>query len=106
MRRGLGRGGRATEGADRVGGGLGCAADGVHRVCVCLSVQQSRFQAMSDAIIGKIDEMSSRIDDLEKSVAELMEQATQAAEEGASSGGGGEGGGGGGGGGGSDASSK
>jgi heat shock factor-binding protein 1 len=30
---------------------------------------------MSDSIIGRIDEMGSRIDDLEKSIAELMEQA-------------------------------
>ena len=30
---------------------------------------------MSDAIIGRIDEMGSRIDDLEKSIGELMEQA-------------------------------
>ncbi|RHY04191.1 hypothetical protein DYB37_000646 [Aphanomyces astaci] len=29
---------------------------------------------MSDAIIGRIDEMGSRIDDLEKSIGELMEQ--------------------------------
>ena len=30
---------------------------------------------MSDAIIGRIDEMGTRIDDLEKSIGELMEQA-------------------------------
>ena len=29
---------------------------------------------MSDAIIGRIDEMGSRIDELEKSIADLMEQ--------------------------------
>eukprot|EP00604_Paraphysomonas_vestita_P001912 CAMPEP_0174819244 /NCGR_PEP_ID=MMETSP1107-20130205/2362_1 /TAXON_ID=36770 /ORGANISM="Paraphysomonas vestita, Strain GFlagA" /LENGTH=46 /DNA_ID= /DNA_START= /DNA_END= /DNA_ORIENTATION= len=30
---------------------------------------------MSTTIIGRIDEMGSRIDDLERSIAELMEQA-------------------------------
>ena len=30
---------------------------------------------MSETIIGRIDEMGSRIDDLEKSIADLMEQA-------------------------------
>jgi hypothetical protein len=35
---------------------------------------QSRFQAMSDAVIGRIDEMGARIDDLEKSISQLMEQ--------------------------------
>ena len=36
---------------------------------------QTRFQQMSDTIIGRIDEMGTRIDDLEKSIADLMEQA-------------------------------
>lgn len=30
---------------------------------------------MSGSIIGRIDEMGNRIDDLEKSITELMEQA-------------------------------
>ena len=30
---------------------------------------------MSDAIIGRIDEMGNRIDDLEKSIGDLMTQA-------------------------------
>ena len=30
---------------------------------------------MSDGIIGKIDEMGSRIDDLEKSIGDIMQQA-------------------------------
>ena len=30
---------------------------------------------MSDSIIGRIDEMGSRIDDLEMSIAELMQEA-------------------------------
>ena len=37
--------------------------------------QQTRFQTMSDSIIGRIDEMGSRIDDLEKSIGELIQQA-------------------------------
>ncbi|OQR91717.1 hypothetical protein ACHHYP_04447 [Achlya hypogyna] len=37
---------------------------------------QSRFAQMSEAIIGRIDEMGSRIDDLEKSIGELMEQSS------------------------------
>jgi heat shock factor-binding protein 1 len=38
-------------------------------------VQQARFQAMSDAIIGRIDEMGGRIDELERSISDLMTQA-------------------------------
>jgi hypothetical protein len=34
--------------------------------------QQARFQAMSDAIITKIDEMGGRIDELERNISELM----------------------------------
>lgn len=37
-------------------------------------VQQSRFQNMSSSILEKIDDMGNRIDDLEKSIAELMQQ--------------------------------
>ena len=36
---------------------------------------QSRFQTMSDGIIGKIDDMGSRIDELEKSIGDIMQQA-------------------------------
>ena len=36
---------------------------------------QGRFQEMSDTIINRIDEMGARIDDLERSVGELMQQA-------------------------------
>jgi hypothetical protein len=39
------------------------------------SWQQSRFQQMSEAIIGRIDEMGTRIDDLEHSIGDLMQQA-------------------------------
>lgn len=38
-------------------------------------MQQSRFQQMSEAIIGRIDDMGNRIDDLEKSIGELMSAA-------------------------------
>ena len=47
------------------------------------AAQQSRFTNMADSIITRIDEMGSRIDDLEKSVGELIQQAgveTSAAE--------------------------
>ncbi|XP_065138423.1 heat shock factor-binding protein 1-like protein 1 [Paramisgurnus dabryanus] len=36
---------------------------------------QSKFQDLSDQIISKMDEMGTRIDDLEKNVADLMTQA-------------------------------
>jgi hypothetical protein len=54
---------------------------------------QARFQAMSDNIITKIDEMSGRIDDLERSLGDLMTQAGGAgagAGAGAAAGGGGK----------------
>ena len=35
-----------------------------------LGQMQSRFQQMSDSIIGRIDEMGARIDDLEHSISE------------------------------------
>jgi heat shock factor-binding protein 1 len=41
-------------------------------------LQQSRFQQMSDAIITKIDAMGTRIDELERSVADLMDQVSDA----------------------------
>lgn len=44
-----------------------------------LQQMQIRFQAMSDAIIGKIDEMGGRIDDLERNISELMTQASASA---------------------------
>jgi len=37
-----------------------------------LNQMQSRFQTMSENIIGRIDEMGTRIDDLERSIAELV----------------------------------
>lgn len=47
-------------------------------------LQQSRFQQMSDTIIGRIDEMGSRIDDLEKQIGDLI-QHSGAGEDGESS---------------------
>lgn len=38
--------------------------------------QQSRFNQMSTVIIGRIDEMGNRIDDLEKSIGDLMQQVS------------------------------
>eukprot|EP00635_Sarcinochrysidales_sp_CCMP3193_P004334 CAMPEP_0118889470 /NCGR_PEP_ID=MMETSP1166-20130328/383_1 /TAXON_ID=1104430 /ORGANISM="Chrysoreinhardia sp, Strain CCMP3193" /LENGTH=79 /DNA_ID=CAMNT_0006828061 /DNA_START=28 /DNA_END=270 /DNA_ORIENTATION=- len=40
-----------------------------------LEQMQQRFETMSERIVGRIDEMGTRIDDLEKSIGELMEQA-------------------------------
>ena len=39
------------------------------------TLQQQRFNQMSTSIIGRIDEMGNRIDDLEKSISDLMQQA-------------------------------
>ncbi|CAO2628875.1 Heat shock factor-binding protein 1 [Lemmus lemmus] len=43
-----------------------------------LQQMQDKFQIMSDQIIGPIGDMSSRIDDLEKNIADLMTQAGRA----------------------------
>ena len=40
-----------------------------------LEQMQSKFNTMGDSIIGRIDEMGNRIDELEKSIGDLMEQA-------------------------------
>ncbi|KAI5608267.1 heat shock factor-binding protein 1, partial [Silurus asotus] len=42
-----------------------------------LQQMQDKFQTMSDQIIGRntLDEMSTRIDDLEKNISDLMTQA-------------------------------
>ena len=39
-----------------------------------MNSQQQRFNQMSTSIIGRIDEMGNRIDDLEKSIGDLMQQ--------------------------------
>ncbi|GBG27601.1 Heat shock factor-binding protein 1 [Hondaea fermentalgiana] len=55
-------------------------------------LQSSRFQQMSEAIVGRIDEMGDRIDGLEKSISELMAQAgVDETEENANVGAGGSG---------------
>lgn len=40
-----------------------------------LNQMQTRFQQMSESILGRIDEMGTRIDELEQSIGELMEDA-------------------------------
>lgn len=40
---------------------------------------QQRFNQMSSSIIGRIDEMGNRIDDLEKSISDLMQQVRSGA---------------------------
>ena len=49
-----------------------------------LSAQQSKFQQMSEQIIGRLDEMGQRVDDLEKNISDLMQQV-EAREEASSS---------------------
>lgn len=46
-----------------------------------LEQMQNRFNQMSTSIIGRIDEMGTRIDDLEKSITDLMTQAGIDAEK-------------------------
>ncbi len=36
--------------------------------------QQDKFQTMSDQIVGRIDDMGARIDQLEQSLSDLMAQ--------------------------------
>lgn len=36
--------------------------------------QQTRFSRLSDTILGRIDDMGSKIDELEKNINELVEQ--------------------------------
>ena len=46
-------------------------------ICLSLSLrktQQQKFEHMSDQIIGRLDEMGKRVDDLEKNINELMQQ--------------------------------
>lgn len=40
-----------------------------------LEQMQSKFDHMGDSLLGRIDDMGSRIDELEKSIADLMDQA-------------------------------
>jgi heat shock factor-binding protein 1 len=48
------------------------------QVANLMAEMQSRFQTMSDAIIGRIDEMGSRIDELERSIGELVSNTAAA----------------------------
>ena len=38
---------------------------------------QDRFNTMSSSIIGRIDDMGGRIDELEKSISNLVDEANQ-----------------------------
>ena len=58
-----------------IGGGDSSANELTQLVQQMLTQMQSRFQTMSDNIIGRIDEMGNRIDDLEKSIADLVQEA-------------------------------
>lgn len=40
-----------------------------------LQQMQGRFQKMSENIMGRLDDMGAKIDELEKSVAEIAEQS-------------------------------
>eukprot|EP01084_Bolivina_argentea_P128980 227884_1 len=40
-----------------------------------LQKKHERFQEMSDSIIGRLDDMGKRLDELESSIGELMTQA-------------------------------
>jgi len=46
-----------------------------------LQQMQNRFEQMSSSIIGRIDEMSDRIDQLEKSIENLMNQTSVREQE-------------------------
>ena len=39
-----------------------------------LFLQQQKFQQMSEQIIGRLDEMGKRVEELEKNVGELVQQ--------------------------------
>ena len=64
-------------------------ADGTVLAATCLIMlssnlsvvmQQERFQAMSDTIIKRIDDMGTKIEELEGSINKLMEEATKPLE--------------------------
>jgi heat shock factor-binding protein 1 len=44
-------------------------------ICANACIQQIRFNRLSDTIVGRIDDMGAKIDELEKSLNELMDQA-------------------------------
>ncbi|KAK9830443.1 hypothetical protein WJX72_011790 [[Myrmecia] bisecta] len=41
-----------------------------------LEQMQARFEQMSQAIVGRVDEVGARLDDLEKLVGDLVQQAS------------------------------
>ncbi|KAL7144468.1 hypothetical protein ABFS83_07G014300 [Erythranthe nasuta] len=53
------------------------AADMTAFVQNLLQQMQSRFQTMSESIMGKIDEMGNRIDELEQSINDLRAEMGQ-----------------------------
>ncbi|XP_027116027.1 heat shock factor-binding protein-like [Coffea arabica] len=72
----------ATENAEKMDGHDGDAskqstADMTAFVQNLLQQMQSRFQAMSESIITKIDEMGNRIDELEQSINDLRAEMGQ-----------------------------
>lgn len=67
-------------------GGENSAAELTNLVQQMLTQMQTRFQSMSDTIIGRIDEMGNRIDELEKSISDLVTEA-QTESDGAAIGG-------------------
>lgn len=54
---------------------LVCAVNEYQMDLHSLCIQQTRFNRLSDTIVGRIDEMGAKIDELEKSLNELMDQA-------------------------------
>jgi heat shock factor-binding protein 1 len=66
-----------NQGADQqlAGDGGDNANELTNLVQSMLTQMQQRFQTMSETIIGRIDEMGSRIDDLEKSISDLVQEA-------------------------------
>ena len=73
-----GGGGSGSGGIEPLTGQSGANADPQELtifVQQLLQQMQSRFQTMSDTIISKIDEMGKRIDDLEHSLQDVMQQS-------------------------------
>jgi heat shock factor-binding protein 1 len=64
-----------------VAGGDNSANELTQLVQQMLTQMQNRFQTMSDNIISRIDEMGGRIDDLEKSIADLVQEAQSESDQ-------------------------
>ncbi|XP_048196412.1 heat shock factor-binding protein 1-like [Perognathus longimembris pacificus] len=56
--------------------------DFISAVQTLLQHMQDKFQILSEQITGKINDMSSRVDDLERNIADLMSQAGVEEQEG------------------------